>query len=333
MLILSIIVAAVAFSACDDDSGIAPKPDEGYQVSWTVSGGITVTAAVGGVNIANGSRVDGGDNVRFEWAGVTIDYVVEVMRGNEVLRTVTGNGYWTLSNIAADQNITFRAVRNSFTTITAAAANTMMGELDAFVIVDTRSASAFISGRLVGAVSIPEAQLAARAAAELPDKQAIVFIYGQTAADSVRAAQILGGLLYQNVYVFGGFADWNYDTAERCGDTPCECTVTVRISVARDPGVLLGDFSWELRGENNQLIEAVLCAEQGVFLAEVQVGESLRIRWNHTIQVREVAFQSNTYSGRHTFGNPVGVRQFERRVQIVNGDLLAPVTIMFRAVF
>ena len=96
--------------------------------------------------------------------------------------------------------------------ISAQEAHSMMGELKGHVLVDVRTAEEFSQGRIAGAILIPDNEIKSRAAAELPDKNAVILVYCRSGRRSANAARELISMGYKNVYDFGGIADWPYDT-------------------------------------------------------------------------------------------------------------------------
>ncbi|WP_435093937.1 rhodanese-like domain-containing protein [Clavibacter michiganensis] len=79
------------------------------------------------------------------------------------------------------------------------------------LVVDVRSDASWAKGRIPGAVHIAGAELAARAAAELPDRDAriVVYCWGPGCNGSTRAALTLATLGYTRVQeLIGGFEYW-----------------------------------------------------------------------------------------------------------------------------
>lgn len=79
------------------------------------------------------------------------------------------------------------------------------------VVVDTRSLPAWQQGHLPGAVHIPGAELVARAAAALPDRDAdiVVYCWGPGCNGATKAALALTELGYSRVReLIGGFEYW-----------------------------------------------------------------------------------------------------------------------------
>ena len=77
-----------------------------------------------------------------------------------------------------------------------------------YILLDVRSLAEYNSGHIAGAILIPNTEIAARAEAELTDKEIIILAHCGAGARSKAAAEILIGLGYKNVYYFGGIADW-----------------------------------------------------------------------------------------------------------------------------
>jgi len=96
--------------------------------------------------------------------------------------------------------------------ITAEEAHQMMVEADEFILLDVRTEEEFRERRIEGAILIPDFELADRAAAELPDRDALILIYCRSGRRSASAAQMLVAMGYAHVYDFGGIIDWKYDT-------------------------------------------------------------------------------------------------------------------------
>jgi rhodanese-related sulfurtransferase len=79
------------------------------------------------------------------------------------------------------------------------------------LLLDVRSAASWSQGRIPGAVHVPNADLAARAAEVAPDLVAAIVVYcwGPGCNGSTRGALILANLGYTNVReLIGGFEYW-----------------------------------------------------------------------------------------------------------------------------
>jgi rhodanese-related sulfurtransferase len=90
------------------------------------------------------------------------------------------------------------------------------------VVLDVRNAAAWSQGRIPGAVHLPTADLAARAAEIVPDLDAAVVVYcwGPGCNGSTRAALALSQLGYTNVReLIGGFEYWAREGLAVVSDT------------------------------------------------------------------------------------------------------------------
>jgi len=78
-----------------------------------------------------------------------------------------------------------------------------------FVLVDTRGDLAWAQGRIVGAVHLPTAQIAERAAAEIPlDTPVVVYCWGPGCNGSTKAALAFALRGYRVREMIGGFEYW-----------------------------------------------------------------------------------------------------------------------------
>jgi len=101
--------------------------------------------------------------------------------------------------------------------ITAETARRMMQESSGFVLLDVRTPAEFRGRRIAGAVLIPHTEIERRAPSELPDKNAVIFVYCQAGVRSANAARTLAELGYTQVFDFGGIADWRFETVSGTG--------------------------------------------------------------------------------------------------------------------
>lgn len=80
---------------------------------------------------------------------------------------------------------------------------------DSFVLVDTRGHSSWHQGRARGAVHIPRAEIAVRAAAEIPiDTPVVVYCWGPACNGATRSAIEFLKLGYSVREMIGGFEYW-----------------------------------------------------------------------------------------------------------------------------
>ena len=78
-----------------------------------------------------------------------------------------------------------------------------------FVLVDTRGHAAWHQGRAVGAVHVPTAEIAERAASEVPlDTPVVVYCWGPGCNGSTKAALQFSTLGYEVRELIGGFEYW-----------------------------------------------------------------------------------------------------------------------------
>ena len=96
--------------------------------------------------------------------------------------------------------------------ISAAEAKAKMEQGTPYILLDVRTEEEFKEGRIDGAVLIPDFEIIRRSADELPDKEALIFVYCRTGLRSNNAAFQLARLGYINVYDMGGIVDWPYGT-------------------------------------------------------------------------------------------------------------------------
>jgi rhodanese-related sulfurtransferase len=96
--------------------------------------------------------------------------------------------------------------------ITAEEAKSIMDDGSPFILLDVRTPEEFAAGHIEGALLIPDNEIASRAAAELPDKDARILLYCRTGIRAAGAANALISMGYTGVYDMGGIVDWPYGT-------------------------------------------------------------------------------------------------------------------------
>jgi rhodanese-related sulfurtransferase len=87
----------------------------------------------------------------------------------------------------------------------------MMQQLSGFVLLDVRTEAEFRERYIPGAILIPVNELERRAA-ELPDKDAVIFVYCRMGVRASNAARILVQQGFTQVFNIGGIMDWPYET-------------------------------------------------------------------------------------------------------------------------
>ena len=96
--------------------------------------------------------------------------------------------------------------------ITQEEAKTIMDTEKDYIIIDARTEEEFAAGHIANAILIPEYEIAERAEAELPNKDALILVYCRSGRRSKIASEELVKLGYANVKEFGGIIDWPYET-------------------------------------------------------------------------------------------------------------------------
>lgn len=99
---------------------------------------------------------------------------------------------------------------NSYKKITPKEAKALMDELESYVLLDVRTGTEFSDGHIEGAILLPLDELALRAGAMLPDRDAAILVYCRSGGRSRIAAQILAKMGYARVFDLGGIIDWPY---------------------------------------------------------------------------------------------------------------------------
>ncbi|MDL2290950.1 rhodanese-like domain-containing protein [Desulfovibrio sp. OttesenSCG-928-F20] len=95
--------------------------------------------------------------------------------------------------------------------LSAQEAKAIMDSGEPYVLLDVRTEEEFQERHIKGAILIPYTEVISRAAAELPDKDAVVLIYCRSGRRSAIAANDLIKIGYTRVYDFGGINDWPYE--------------------------------------------------------------------------------------------------------------------------
>ena len=90
-------------------------------------------------------------------------------------------------------------------------AKEMMEAGNPFILLDVRTEGEFRGERIKGAILIPNTEIRNRAGSELPDKNALIFVYCRSGMRSSGAARELVAMGYTNVYDIGGIMNWPYE--------------------------------------------------------------------------------------------------------------------------
>lgn len=111
----------------------------------------------------------------------------------------------------ADVNTDTTANTLSYEQISAEEAKEIMDSGVEYVLIDSRTDEEFAQGHIEGAILIPEYEIANKAEAEIPDKDALILVYCRSGRRSKIASDELVKLGYTNVKEFGGIIDWPYE--------------------------------------------------------------------------------------------------------------------------
>lgn len=95
--------------------------------------------------------------------------------------------------------------------ITAKEAKNIMNNETDFVILDIRTEEEFSEGHIVGAILIPDYEIAEKADDILTNKEQLILVYCRSGRRSKLAAETLVAMGYTNIKEFGGIIDWPYD--------------------------------------------------------------------------------------------------------------------------
>ncbi len=82
------------------------------------------------------------------------------------------------------------------------------------IIVDVREPYEFASGHIPGAINLPLGDLTQLAKAELPDKDALIYLYCRSGNRSAYGAMEMVAMGYTNLYDLGGIISWPYEVVQ-----------------------------------------------------------------------------------------------------------------------
>ncbi|MDD2561191.1 MAG: rhodanese-like domain-containing protein [Eubacteriales bacterium] len=81
------------------------------------------------------------------------------------------------------------------------------------VIVDVREPFEFVQGHIPGAINLPLGDLSRSAVEQLPDKDALIYLYCRSGSRSASGAYELIQMGYTNLHDLGGIIDWPYEVS------------------------------------------------------------------------------------------------------------------------
>lgn len=102
----------------------------------------------------------------------------------------------------------------TYRSITAQEAKDLMDSETGYLILDVRTQDEYEEGHIMGAVLIPDYEIAERAEKELPDKEQLILVYCRSGRRSKGASAELASMGYKNVREFGGIIDWPFDVTK-----------------------------------------------------------------------------------------------------------------------
>lgn len=88
----------------------------------------------------------------------------------------------------------------------------IMEEAENYIILDVRTEEEYQSGRIPGAICIPNETIGTGEISQLPDKDQMILVYCRSGNRSKQAAGKLQELGYTNLVEFGGILDWEGET-------------------------------------------------------------------------------------------------------------------------
>lgn len=100
---------------------------------------------------------------------------------------------------------------NTYMHIEAEEAKEIMDTEEGYLILDVRTQKEFETGRITGAVCLPNEEITDKRPEILPDLEQKILVYCRSGSRSKQAALKLAEMGYENVLEFGGINDWPYE--------------------------------------------------------------------------------------------------------------------------
>ncbi len=101
-----------------------------------------------------------------------------------------------------------------YRSITPEDAKRAMDAGEQLIIVDVREPYEFAAGHIAGAINLPLGSLLQLAQTELPDKDALIYLYCRSGARSRTGAMQMVQAGYTNLYDLGGIINWPYEVVQ-----------------------------------------------------------------------------------------------------------------------
>lgn len=108
--------------------------------------------------------------------------------------------------------------KSNYVKLTPAVAKASLDNDPSIILLDVRTEEEYKEGHLPGSILIPDYELQDRVATELPDKEAVIFLYCRSGNRSKTAAYRLLEMGYTQVYDIGGIIDWPYEVITNGGN-------------------------------------------------------------------------------------------------------------------
>ena len=87
----------------------------------------------------------------------------------------------------------------------------LMSTLDAFMLLDVRTAEEYAQGHIPAAMNYPNEDIGDQELSILPDKEISILVYCRSGRRSKEAASKLAKLGYKNIIEIGGIIDYPYE--------------------------------------------------------------------------------------------------------------------------
>jgi Rhodanese-related sulfurtransferase len=112
-------------------------------------------------------------------------------------------GFWIYKN---------RTDARSFAKISPIEAKNLLDSQKGVVLLDVRTRAEYKKQHIPSSILIPWDAIEREAGRKIKDKNAAIIVYCASGSRSAKAARILSGLGYTNIYNLGGLFKWPYET-------------------------------------------------------------------------------------------------------------------------
>ena len=80
------------------------------------------------------------------------------------------------------------------------------------IVLDVRALSEYEDGHIENAILLPHDEIGEKAESVFTDKTQTILVYCKSGMRAAKAADLLSGMGYANVFSFGGILNWPYQT-------------------------------------------------------------------------------------------------------------------------